>query len=80
MRACGELILHFAADAVQTRQHFRGQPHHAGGFRHITAEARMEIDTVAHWHMAHVLNAANQAGLRIAGHNGPGSIMQRLHR
>ena len=36
----------------------------------------MEIDA-AHWHMAHVLDAANQANAGIAGHDHTGRIVQR---
>lgn len=39
----------------------------------------MEIDAMAHWHMAHVLDAANQADAGIAGHDHTGRIVQRLH-
>ena len=77
--ARGELILHFPANAVQTRQHFSGQPHHPCRLCHVTAQARVEIDAVAHRHMAHVLHAANQADAGIAGHDHACGIVQRLH-
>ena len=80
MRACGKRILHLTADAVQTGEHLGGQAHHTGGFRHVAAHARMEIDPVAHRHVAHVLHAAHQTGLRIAGHDHPRRVVQRLHR
>lgn len=34
MGARGKCILHFTADLVHARQHFCGQAHHAGSFRH----------------------------------------------
>ncbi len=79
MRTRGKGILHLTADAVQTGEHLGGQAHHTGGFRHVAAHARVEIDPVAHRHVAHVLNAAHQAGLRIAGHDHAGCVVQRLH-
>ena len=39
----------------------------------------MEINAVAHWYMAHMLHAANQARLSIAGHDHACRIVQRLH-
>ena len=80
MRASGKGILHLTADAVQTGEHLGGQAHHTGGFRHVAAHAWMEIDPVAHRHVAHVLHAAHQTGLRIAGHDHPRRVVQRLHR
>lgn len=64
MRTRGEGILHFTANSVQAGQHFSGQAHHSCGFRHVTAHARVEIDPVAHWHMAHVLHAADRRPAR----------------
>ena len=39
----------------------------------------MKIYAVAHWHVTHMLHAANQASLSIAGHNHARRIVQGLH-
>ena len=72
-------ILHFAADAVEAGKHLSGQAHHSRRFRHVTAHTRVEINPVAHRHVAHVLHAADQTGLRITGHDHACRIVQRLH-
>ncbi|MNV84116.1 hypothetical protein D3C71_1779710 [compost metagenome] len=60
-------------------QHLGGQAHHAGGFCHAAAEPRVEIHAVVHRHVAHMFDAANQADVRVADHNGARCIVQRLH-
>src|SRR5471032_2467242 len=74
-----KFVLHFAADLMHFRQHFGGQSHHACGFSDSAAEPRVEVHAVIHRHMTHMFHATNQANMGITDHNGPGSIMQRLH-
>ena len=77
--AGGKLVLLLTADAVQFAEHLGGQSHHAGGFRHRLGHAGVEVDAVAHGHMAHVLDAADDEDVPITHRNGAGSVMQRLH-
>ena len=77
--AGGKLVLLRSADAVQLAEHFGGQPHHAGGFRHRLGHAGVEVDAVAHRHMAHVLDAADDEDIPITHLDGAGGIVQRLH-
>ncbi len=77
--AGGKLVLLLTADAVQLAEHLGGQPHHAGGFRHRLGHAGVEVDAVAHRHVTHVLDAANDEDIPITYLNGARGIMQRLH-
>ncbi|VXA88685.1 conserved hypothetical protein [Aeromonas veronii] len=77
--AGGKLVLLLAADAVQLAEHLGGQPHHAGGFRHRLGHAGMEVNAVAHRHVTHVLDAADDEDIPITHLNGAGGVVQRLH-
>ncbi|CSA83436.1 Uncharacterised protein [Vibrio cholerae] len=59
MRARSELILLLTANTMQLAEHLCGQSHHSRCFGHVLRQARMEINAVSHWHVAHVLNASH---------------------
>ncbi|MNF55961.1 hypothetical protein D3C84_374370 [compost metagenome] len=72
-------VLLFASDAVHLAQHFRGQAHHARGFRRVQRHVRVRIDTVHHAHVAHMLDATNHEDVTITGHDRLRSSVQSAH-
>ena len=78
--AHAESVLLFASDAVHFAQHFSGQAHHARGFRRVQRHVRVRIDTVHHAHVAHMLDAADDEHVTVAGHDRLRSSVQGAHR
>src|SRR5476651_1603972 len=72
-------ILLLAGDAVHLAEHFRGQAHHARGFRRVQRHVRVRIDTVHHADVAHMLDAADDEDVTVASHDRLGGGVQRAH-
>ena len=64
---------------MQAAQHLGGQAHHARGLGDTFGQARMEINTMIHRHMPHVLNTTNDEYIALANHDGAGCMMQCIH-
>ena len=79
MRAQSEFVLLLARDLVHTSQHLGSNTHHHGSLGCITTDRWIDIETVKHGHMLHVLNPAHHKDVAIAGHDALGSGMQCAH-
>ena len=74
-----ELVLLLTGDAVHLAQHFRGQAHHVGGLGGDLGDLRVDVHTVIHGHVTHVLHTTDDEHVAVAGLDGLGGGVQRLH-
>ncbi len=80
MRAKCELVLIFARDLVHARKKLGRQTHAARAFSHDMVHRWIEIHSVSHRHVAHVLDAANEIHIAEAGNDVGCRGMKRGHR
>src|SRR5690606_5408454 len=55
------------------------EAHHVAGLGAVLGDFRVDVNAVVHGNVAHVLDAADDEDVTVAGHDGLGGGVQRLH-
>ena len=69
VRCQRKLILTISAYTIKFTEHFSRETHHSGGFGSVDRKGRIDVHTVSHRYMPHVLDTADNEYVTIACSN-----------